>query len=556
MFAAFGPTRAMYLPPILLFLSPVLGQVVDLTTPPAHFRHFWKRCVGSGHMLLGTRSDWQQHLIKARDELGFVGVRGHGLLDDDMSVMPKKGEYEFFNVDTVYDFLISNKIRPVVELSFMPMALVNCPPQNCSWAFNNHGAYKGLRMPPNNFSEWEELIRVLATHFVDRYGLDEVATWDFEVWNELWGVDFPHPYMALYASSAKALKSVSPKLRVGGPATMQVLHVKDFVDAVHAQNLPMDFVSTHLYPTDPECPSAKHATGLGDVDCFTRLIHGARDYVREHAANVEFLITEYNAGLGLPADLDLDAPFGAAFAFRQIAAIQDVDMFSWWTFTDIFEEQWMKSKPFQNGFGLQTIHGVPKPAWRAFQLLKDAGSWRAPVTGASPEALNTSLSVLATLDAARDAQELQLFVADWSPADATRYSCDASSGTCKKDVMGSYTDQALCDAQCGSGLGGASNTVKITLKHHGKGLLNGGDVTATLARIDTTHGYAKARWQSMGSPGYLNKAQIDELMRASQLTEEATAVERVDEQTSMVSFELPPWSAVRVRVSTKAAYVV
>lgn len=362
---------------LFLYAVPATGiPVVDLTQPPAAFQHFWKRCIGTGHMLLGTRADWQQHLLKARDELGIMGIRGHGLLDDDMSVMPRKGQYEFFNVDTVFDFLHAAKIKPVVELSFMPMALVHCAPENCSYAFNNHGAYKGLRMPPTDFGKWEELITTLAQHFVERYGLEEVATWDFEVWNELWGMDFPHPYMDLYASSAKALKAVSPQLRVGGPATMQVLHVEDFIDAAQAADLPIDFVSTHLYPTDPECPGGKHSKlpGNGDPDCFTRLIHGARNITRKKVPGAEFLITEYNAGLGLKDGLDLDAPFGAAFAFRQIAAIQDVDMFSWWTFTDIFEEQWMKSQPFHNGFGLQTIHGVAKPAWRAFQLLKEAGS--------------------------------------------------------------------------------------------------------------------------------------------------------------------------------------
>eukprot|EP00927_Polykrikos_kofoidii_P017021 TRINITY_DN17727_c0_g1_i1.p1 TRINITY_DN17727_c0_g1~~TRINITY_DN17727_c0_g1_i1.p1 ORF type:complete len:549 (-),score=139.24 TRINITY_DN17727_c0_g1_i1:228-1874(-) len=542
---------------LLLFLSALAAgkPVVDLTKAPTAFPHFWKRCVGTGHMLLATRADWQHHLVRARDELGFTGIRGHGLLDDDMSVMPRKGQYEFFNVDTVFDFLLSAKIKPVVELSFTPMALVECAPENCSYAFNNHAAYKGLTMPPKDFGEWEELIKTLTEHFVDRYGLEEVATWDFEVWNELWGMDFPHPYMDLYASSARALKAVSPRLRVGGPATMQVLHVEDFVDAAQAANLPIDFVSTHLYPTDPECPG-------GDVDCFTRLIHNARDIVR-NKTDAEFLITEYNAGLGLKEGLDLDAPFGAAFAFRQIAAIQDVDMFSWWTFTDIFEEQWMKSQPFNNGFGLQTIHGVAKPAWRAFQLLKDAGSWRVPVTGANPERLNTSLSVLATVDRVDDPREFQLFVADWSPADTTRFSC-AASGTCVEDKQGPYTDEALCNAQCGrkGAFGGASNTVAIVVKHGQAGLLNGRAFTYSLARIDNTHGNAKASWEAMGRPGYLNQTQIASLVAASQLEEEddeaVVKVRRVDGETSEVTAVLPPWSAARVviRAASDASYWV
>lgn len=526
---------------LLISASPAAsaGPVVDLTQPAAEFQHFWKRCVGTGHMLLGTRADWQRHLLRARDELGFTGIRGHGLLDDDMSVMPRRGEYEFFNVDTVFDFLVSAKIKPVVELSFMPLALARCAPANCSYAFNNHGAYKGLTMPPKDFLEWGELIRVLAQHLVDRYGLEEVATWRFEVWNELWGMDFPRPYMDLYASSAKALKAVSPKLRVGGPATMQVLHVEDFVNAARAAELPVDFVSTHLYPTDPECPP-------GDVHCFTRLIHEARDLVRERTG-AEFLITEYNAGLGLRDGLDLDAPFAAAFAFRQIAAIEGVDMFSWWTFTDIFEEQWMQSKPFQNGFGLQTIHGVPKPAWRAFQLLKEAGSWRARVSGASPQTPNASLSVLATVDAQTEGRELQLFVADWSPAGTTRYSCGAA-GVCAEDERGAYTDEALCNAQCGGGrqLSDAVRTISIDIRHGKEGLLGGGEVAMSLARIDDEHGNAKTAWTAMGSPGYLNGRQIDALVAASQLVEERGRVERVDAETSRVTVALPPWSALRV----------
>ena len=47
----------------------------------------------------------------------------------------------------------------------------------------------------------------------------EVQRWQFEVWNELWGLRWPDQYMGLYAASAKAVKAVHASLRVGGPAT-------------------------------------------------------------------------------------------------------------------------------------------------------------------------------------------------------------------------------------------------------------------------------------------------------------------------------------------------
>lgn len=67
------------------------------------------------------------------------------------------------------------------------------------------------------------------------------ALWRFEVWNEMWGMEWgdgskgtaeASPYMALYNASYHALRAVSPTLRVGGPATEEVQHVADFVAAL------------------------------------------------------------------------------------------------------------------------------------------------------------------------------------------------------------------------------------------------------------------------------------------------------------------------------------
>lgn len=69
--------------------TPNVNAFVDLTAVATPFPKYWQRCVGSGHMLLGTRADWRHHLKLAADELGFQAIRGHGLLDDDMSGKPR-----------------------------------------------------------------------------------------------------------------------------------------------------------------------------------------------------------------------------------------------------------------------------------------------------------------------------------------------------------------------------------------------------------------------------------------------------------------------------------
>ena len=76
----------------------------------------WKRCFGSGHTMLGLRSDWQAHMARSAAEIGVQGLRMHGAMDDDLSITPSKGEYHFYNLDIVYDNMLAHGVKPIVEL--------------------------------------------------------------------------------------------------------------------------------------------------------------------------------------------------------------------------------------------------------------------------------------------------------------------------------------------------------------------------------------------------------------------------------------------------------
>src|SRR5262249_21390083 len=141
-----------------------------------------------------------------------------------------------------------NGVRPFVEISFMPNKLAAFPAMHPFW-------YKPNVAPPKDYGKWAALIEAFAHHLVNRYGIDEVAQWYFEVWNET-NIDFwaaepkQAPYYKLYDSTARALKSVSPRLRVGGPATAAADWVVDFLKHCSNSGSPIDFVSTHGYADD------------------------------------------------------------------------------------------------------------------------------------------------------------------------------------------------------------------------------------------------------------------------------------------------------------------
>jgi len=381
-------------------------------------------------------------------------------------------------------------------------------------------------MPPDSFAEWEGLVASVAEHLVGRYGLDAVSEWHFEVWNELWGVPFPEPYMRLYNASARGLKSVSPRLRVGGPATMALEEVEPFVAACRASSTPVDFVSSHLYPTSPICDT--NATAR-DPDCFAHKVLSASDAV--HKAGLPFFLTEYNNGLG---DSSRDDASAAAFVVRNVGLLASVDLVSWWTFSDIFEEAWMASAPFHNGYGLMTVHGIRKPAWRAFEMLASLGDYRLPVSGnVSPADGSSTVSLLATRPQGSGGGALK------GPLGGSRRLWDAagqSQGHVVLLLSNFHRNRSACTAQ----------NVSLAVIHRSDATL---PPTARAFRVDEAHANPLAEWHRQGQPIYPDSSQLSKLHDASRVRlAEAVPLHRLSPTQSVMHFTMPPFSVLKLEL--------
>jgi xylan 1,4-beta-xylosidase len=343
----------------------------DFLEKAGSLTHFWEHTVGSCHAPLALRADWQQQLVQCHQELGFRYVRFHGLLCDDVGVLTIQKNrflYSFFNTDQIIDFLLSIGMRPFVELSFMPWALAS----GKTTVFH----YRGNVTPPGSYPAWAELIHRLVQHWVNRYGKQEVRQWFFEVWNEpnlkaFW-TGTQKEYFKLYEYTVKAIKKVDPSLKVGGPATANNDWIDEFVDHCEKRRLTLDFISTHHYPTD--------AFGKPGDDTITQLSLSRRSVLREQVQTVRrqaklypVYYTEWNTSSNARDPMH-DEPYAAAFIVKTVMEANGyVDGYSFWTFSDIFEENYFPSVPFHGGFGLLTIHSIPKPSYRAFQLLHELG---------------------------------------------------------------------------------------------------------------------------------------------------------------------------------------
>lgn len=344
---------------------------------------------GSCRANLSLRESYREDLRKTKEITDVKYVRCHGILNDDNGIYDEddKGNpiYNFSYIDQIYDGYLDLGIRPVIELSFMPYKLA--AKKEDIFGF----WYKPNVSPPKDWKKWDDLIAALCKHLIDRYGIDEVSKWYFEVWNEpnigFWaGEPKLETYWKLYDETAKTIKSVDGKLRVGGPSTAQAAWCDKFIAHCVDNKIPFDFVSTHVYAND----SSKDVFGTDEKilrrDMTIRSMKKVYDQVKASARpDTPIIWTEFNASFYFEGNVT-DAPFMGPWMANLVRGADGyADEASFWTFSDVFEENGVAKSPFYGGFGLIATGHIPKASYNAFKLLHMLGDQRIQVD--TPDAI-------------------------------------------------------------------------------------------------------------------------------------------------------------------------
>jgi xylan 1,4-beta-xylosidase len=159
-----------------------------------------------------------------------------------------------------------------------------------------------------------------------------------------------------------------------------------------------------------------------------------------------------------------------------------VDLMSYWTLSDVFEEQGIFKTPFYGGFGLLANHSIPKASYNVFRLLHRLGEHRLPVNSESALVTRRSDGALAIL-------------------------------------LWNYAEP---------GTSGPAKTINLELQaveaRRGR-----------LWRVDEAHGSSLEAWIRMGRPASLTRSQVEELRRAGALATPLT----VEIERRKLAVELP-----------------
>jgi len=486
---------------------------VDARAATTAFPHFWEQTFGSGRAILSLREEYRDDLRTVKKATNFQSIRFHGIFMDEVGLydpnrksqnpglkaedVATNGIYNFSYVDEIYDGLLANGVKPFVEMSFMPKGLASDP--NALHAF----WYKQNVSPPKDYAQWDAMITAFAQHLISRYGIAEVATWKFEVWNEpnldFWGGNPRQAtYWEFYDHTARDLKTVSEKIQVGGPSTAQAAWVTAFLAHTKQENVPVDFVSTHVYGND-EAKNIFPGTALANENIprdrmvCTAVKHVHEEIVASAYPKMPLIFSEYNASYANEPDVTDTTYMGPWMAetIRQCSGL--VEAMSYWDFSDVFEEQGVTRTPFYGGFGLIAADEIEKPSFNAFAMLHELGEQRIAVDG----------PVLAT-----KRSDGRIAIALWN------YAAPYGEGA-------AYTPPPADT--------GPVKTFHVTVAGAAK------NAAVTVMRVDADHGNVLKVYDAMGRPSNPTREQIATLRTAG----EASKPEKASLKDGSLTVNIP-----------------
>jgi xylan 1,4-beta-xylosidase len=476
---------------------------IDLRRDTRPFPHYWEECAGSDRTAVAFRAQWQQDLVRARELTGVKAVRCHGLFDDEMGVCraigPDGPQLSFLYVAEVFDKMLELGVKPFVELSFMPLPMAS--------SRNTVFWYKGNTSPPVKMEYWSQLITAFTAFCVKRYGISEVGKWDFECWNEpniaFWAGQ-QSDYFELYRATALAVKSVDRRIRVGGPATAMVAWIPEFIDYCARNNVPADFVSTHIYATDPQETIFGKENAVPINEVMPRAFVQCQDQIRSSKMpKLPLLITEWAS----------QNPAFIGQMLRDCAGL--TENMSYWTFSNVFEEGGPATQFFNSTFGMIGQRGVARPSLHAMTLAHRLGDKRLPASDGP---------VLATQRA-----DGSRAILGWNlPPGQPR----------RGPGGGGFGRRADPVAQAKSEMEG--DPLSLTLRFAGLGE----NSRARVTWIDMMRGSALPAWEAMGSSEYPAAGEVQKLRDAAALP----SAEERPLRNGELTLELPPSGLALVEV--------
>lgn len=359
----------------------------------------WRKLAAFGRAAEGLRGEWRNQLRNIQNDIPFEYIRFHGIFSDDMMVYSEdfegNPEYNFSYVDELIDFFMEVKIKPFIELGFMPEKLASEKKHVFNWNAN-----VGF---PKDMNKWKDLVENFLLHLIQRYGVKEVNSWYFEIWDGfIPGEINIKTSLELFKETYLSIKKINNNIKIGGVNS----HLEVMIDTnlleeydifCRKEDIVLDFISGKAYAVEPEDKNESMSSLMAKInnnakdkailqDSLNYSIYSNKNHIsnnidkvleklkKSSSLNKPLFLTEWN-NIPDPRDLLHDTCYKSAFLVKNIIKnFNKVEALGYWTFTDIFEEvKSTNNSTFHGGVGFVTTNGLKKPIYHAYSFLNKLG---------------------------------------------------------------------------------------------------------------------------------------------------------------------------------------
>ncbi|HHV11516.1 MAG TPA: helix-turn-helix domain-containing protein [Clostridiales bacterium] len=337
----------------------------------------WNEMINIGAASDLLKSDMQEHVLMLRNKLNLEYVRFWNVFSAEMYINIKAadGQYNFDRLNRVLDFLVANEIKPYMDMGYKPKRILR----------NLHSALveEELETKSETQEEVGAFISALTVHLINRYGIEEVETWYFELWKEeeesrAEDCSGEEKYFRLFDTIAGTMKQYSPNFRIGGAGLGIRFGQKNFKDLLanwKTNHILPDFLTLYCYPFTPGELEGKQVTKPStDRSYMKNQLIMARELMEEIDFQVKELhVTEWSSTVSNRNVFNDHCNKGAYLVKNMIDSIGLADLTGYWLGSDLFADFYDSQPVLNGGCGLITKDGILKPAFYAMDFMNKSG---------------------------------------------------------------------------------------------------------------------------------------------------------------------------------------
>lgn len=329
------------------------------------------RVINIGNVYMLLQQEAQEQLLELKDKLGITHVRVWNVFADNVCIR-EDGQHSFHKLDNVLDFLVDNDIKLYMELGQKPTLLMYAPERYIN-------EFKEIEIFDFDFNK--ELIKDLSVHLVNRYGIEEIEKWYFELWNnpKLNIGDEDGDYYKYFDMIYTTIKNISPDIMVGGPGLV-LGYENDLSKKVfkiwQKRTIQPDFISFSSFQyisfSDGQYTYGKKSL---DKDYVVNQVSVIKQEMAEASFNVgEFHLDEWNYTVS-NRNVISDSCEQASYIMKNYIDMAGlVDIMSYWHGLDLYAEYYDTNTLLSGDAGLISRDGIKKPSFYAIEFLNRAYS--------------------------------------------------------------------------------------------------------------------------------------------------------------------------------------